>query len=104
MMSSPSLMWSLPLTSTFIWTQVRAKKWQWFVETALPGFQPQRSAEITPLSTKMSASSHVFIPSEGITEMKTVVNKFLFSYFLHHKFIQADVTDRKKQKHIHVPM
>lgn len=103
MMSCPHLMWSLPLTSTLTWTQVRAKKWQWFVETAPPGFQSQRSAEVIPLCIKKPASSHVFIPSEGITEMKTV-DKLLFSYFLHHKFIQADVTDKKKQKHIHVLM
>lgn len=81
-----------------------SKEIAWFVEAALPGFQPQRSAEIIPLQIKNSASSHVFIPSEGVTEMKTVVNKFLFSCFLHHKVTQADVADRKKQKHIHVPM
>lgn len=40
--------------------------------------------------------SHFLIPSEGITEMKTVGYKFPFNYFLHQKFIQADVTDRKK--------
>lgn len=40
--------------------------------------------------------SHFLIPSEGITEMKTVGYKFPFNYFLHQKFIQAYVTDRKK--------
>lgn len=104
MMSSHRLMWSLPFTLTFIQAQVSAKKWQWFVEPGLPGFQPQITTQLIPLCIKKPAPSHFFIPSEGITEMKTVDYKFPFSYFLHHKFIQADVTDRKKQKHIHVLM